>query len=360
MVCPMTTLASTRQGPAAPAALAARADADAARVLTAAAGASCAEAQPGCAVLPPASLTVRIVTLCAVLLPLLGLAAAIVLLSHTPFYWQHLMIFGIMYAATTLGIGVGFHRLFTHRSYETGGVMRLVWAVLGSMAVEGPLFTWVAVHRTHHRHTDAPGDPHSPHGHGDDDDHAAGVLPLLRGLWHAHVGWLFNAHPPELERQIPDLHKDPVARFVDRTFVVWVVLGLVIPAALGGIITRSWSGVLVGFLWGGLARVLVVHHITWSINSVCHLWGARPFATGDESRDNPVLGILALGEGWHNTHHAFPASARHGLAWWKLDVNYLVIRAMALLRLARNVRVPTAERIAAKRAGRGELGDEMG
>jgi stearoyl-CoA desaturase (Delta-9 desaturase) len=299
---------------------------------------------------PRASLGVRLVTLVAVLLPLAGLVMAIVLLWGVPFHWTYLAIFGTMYLLTALGIGVGYHRLFTHKSFETGPVMRFIWAVLGSMAVEGPVIRWVATHRKHHQHADMPGDPHSPHAYTHDDhEHAVGIGGLLKGIWHAHVGWLFMQTPPDLDRYVPDLLKDPVVRFVDRTFVLWLVLGLIIPAALGGILTGTWMGVLLGFLWGGLARVLLVHHVTWSINSVCHLWGTRPFKTRDESRDNPLFGILAFGEGWHNTHHAFPASARHGLAWWKLDINYLVIRAMAMLRLARNVRLPSPERIVERR-----------
>jgi stearoyl-CoA desaturase (Delta-9 desaturase) len=291
---------------------------------------------------PKAPLGVRLVTLVAVVLPLLGLAAAITLLWQTPFHWTYIAIFGGMYALTALGIGVGYHRLYTHRSFEAGATVRFIWAILGSMAVEGPLIKWVAVHRKHHQHTDVEGDPHSPHT---GSAAGSGVSAPLRGMWHAHVGWLFDKDPADQQRYAPDLLKDPVARFVSRTFVLWVVLGLLIPAAIGGIATASWWGALLGFLWGGLVRVLLVHHVTWSINSVCHLWGSRPFATGDESRDNPVFGILALGEGWHNTHHAFPTSARHGLAWWKLDINYLVIKAMALMHLVRNVRLPSAERI---------------
>ena len=232
--------------------------------------------------------------------------------------------------------------------------MRFVWAVLGSMAVERPLIRWVAVHRKHHQHADVTGDPHSPHWHA----HGAGeggsdIGGVLRGLWHAHVGWMFEEFSQDLPRYVPDLQRDPIAGFVSRTFALWAAVGMVVPAVMGGVLTGTWWGVLLGFLWGGLVRVLLVHHVTWSINSVCHLWGSRPFKTHDESRDNPILGILAFGEGWHNTHHAFPTSARHGLSWWKLDINYLVIRGMAILRLARNVRVPTPERIREQRRTQG-------
>lgn len=269
------------------------------------------------------------------------------MLWGAPFHGTYLALFGGMYLLTALGIGVGYHRLFTHASFETGPVIRLIWGVLGSMAIEGPLIRWVAVHRKHHQLADVPGDPHSPHLHTPDD--SGGLRAFFHGIWHAHIGWMFEEFSSDLPRYVPDLLKDPVIRFLDRTFAVWVVVGLAIPAILGGMFTGTWWGVLLGFLWGGLVRVLLVHHVTWSINSVCHLWGSRPFKTHDESRDNPVLGLLALGEGWHNTHHAFPTSARHGLAWWKLDINFLVIRAMELLHMARNVRVPDARRLAAKR-----------
>jgi stearoyl-CoA desaturase (delta-9 desaturase) len=254
-------------------------------------------------------------------------------------------LLGGMYTVTMLGVGVGYHRLFTHKSFETGPALRFALAVLGSMAVEGDVVKWAAMHRKHHQHTDVPGDPHSPHACESGDGRGR----VLRGMWHAHMGWFFEKDPPDLERYVPDLERDRVAIAVSRTFPVWVALGLVIPAALGGLLTGTWTGALLGFLWGGLARVLLVHHVTWSINSVCHLWGSRPFRTGDESRDNPFFGVLALGEGWHNTHHAFPTSARHGLSWWKLDINYLVIRVLELLRLASNVRRPSTERIVAQR-----------
>ena len=297
---------------------------------------------------PRASAGVRIATFIVVILPVLGLAAAVALLWGVAFDWVHLVLLGAMYVVTGVGIGVGYHRLYTHKSFDTGRAMALVWGVLGSMAVEGPLIKWVAVHRKHHQHSDDAADPHSPHAGCGTDGHPG----LLRGLWRSHVGWLFEKDAPDLARYVPDLQKDPVARFVDRTFLLWVGVGLLLPAMLGGLIAGSWTGALLGFLWGGLVRVLVVHHITWCINSVCHIWGAQPFESRDESRDNPVFGVLAFGEGWHNSHHAFPTSARHGLRWWQFDFNYLVIRAMESLRLARNVRVPSAERVAARRRSR--------
>jgi len=209
--------------------------------------------------------------------------------------------------------------------------------VLGSMAVQGSLLKWVALHRRHHAFSDRPGDPHSPHLHG------SGVLGLIRGLWHAHLGWVFQADPPDLPRYVKDLNRSPLLRMVSALFPVWVVLGLVIPAVLGGLLTMSWRGVWYGLAWGGLARIFLVHHVTWSVNSVCHFWGMRPYRNADQSRNNILFGILGLGEGWHNTHHAFPTSARHGLRWWQIDASYWLIRTLALLRLAWNVKLPSKQ-----------------
>ncbi len=277
----------------------------------------------------------RIITAIAVVVPFLGLVAAAFFLWGYGFSWTHLGLLLGMYVATGLGITVGFHRLFTHRSFETNKVVEFVLGVLGSMAMEAPVIQWAAQHRRHHQHSDKPGDPHSPHLHGH------GLWALVRGFWHAHLGWVFRADSPHLMRYVPDLVSDRATRVVSRLFPLWVAIGLVLPAVLGGLITLSWLGVLLGFLWGGLVRIFMVHHITWSINSWCHLWGARTFRNDDHSRNSFVFGVLAFGEGWHNNHHAFPTSARHGLRWWQLDTSYLVIRGLALLGLARNVRAPS-------------------
>jgi stearoyl-CoA desaturase (delta-9 desaturase) len=174
------------------------------------------------------------------------------------------------------------------------------------------------------------------------------VIGVLRGAWHAHVGWLFQPAAPGLSRYVGDLLADRLISRVSALFPLWVALGLVIPAALAGLITMSWTGALLGFIWGGLARVFIGHHVTWSINSVCHLWGTRPFRSHDESRNNAIFGILAMGEGWHNNHHAFPTSARHGLRWWEFDVSYLVIRVLEVCGLAWKVKVPTPAAIESK------------
>jgi stearoyl-CoA desaturase (delta-9 desaturase) len=281
------------------------------------------------------SLGGRLVTLAAIIVPLMGLVTGIIFLWGWGFYWVDLALLLGMYVLTALGITVGFHRLFTHRSFETNGVVKFILAVLGSMAVQASLFAWVAQHRVHHRHSDTPEDPHTPHHSG------GGVLGWLRGFWHAHIGWAFDPDRPDLARYSQDLRRSPGLRAASALFPLWVALGLLIPAAVGGLIGWTWMGAARGLVWGGLVRILLVHHVTWSVNSACHLWGLRPYKSGDESRDNVVFGILALGEGWHNSHHAFPTSARHGLGWWQIDISYGVIRALALAGLAWDIRLPS-------------------
>ncbi len=283
------------------------------------------------------SASLWVANLFAVVLPFVGLGAAVFFLWGWGFSWVELGLILGMYLLTALGITVGFHRLFTHRAFETYTVVQVILAVLGSMALQGSLLKWVALHRRHHAHSDQPGDPHSPHLHG------SGIRGLLRGLWHAHLGWIFQADPPDLSRYDKDLRHSQVLRVVSMLFLVWVALGLLIPATLGGLLAGSWRGFWYGLAWGGLARIFLVHHVTWSVNSVCHFWGMRPYRNSDQSRNNFLFGILALGEGWHNTHHAFPTSARHGLRWWQIDVSYWVIRTLALLHLAWNVKLPSKQ-----------------
>ncbi len=291
----------------------------------------------------PLPLLHRVVMLLAVLLPFAGLIVAIAVVWGRGFDWLDLGLLLAMFFATGFGVTIGFHRLFTHRSFATSRIMQATLAVLGSMAVEGSLLRWVATHRCHHHHSDSDEDPHSPHTHG------AGLLNMARGFLRAHVGWLFEPWNRDLERYIADLDGDRFIRVLSALFPVWVVLGLLIPGAVAGVITGSWLGALLGVLWGGLVRVFFVHHMTWSINSVCHIWGSRPFRSHDESRNNVFFGVLGFGEGWHNNHHAFPTSARHGLRWWELDMSYLIIRFMSIIGLVREVRVPSPDRIAAKR-----------
>jgi len=287
----------------------------------------------------------RAITLSVILLPLVGLIAAIVHAWGWGVGWTEIGLLIGMYIATGLGITVGFHRLFTHSSFRAGPVVTAIFGILGSMAFEGPLLRWVAYHRCHHQHSDHAADPHSPHHHG------TGAAGVLRGFFKAHVGWMLYRSPHEesINRYVKDLEKQKLVVWISKAFPLWSAISLLLPALIGGLISMSWTGALLGLLWGGLVRILVVHHITWSVNSVCHLWGSKPFESHDESRNNPIVGILAFGEGWHNNHHAFPTSARHGLAWWQLDVSYLVTRALEICGLVHDVRVPSPERIRSKR-----------
>jgi stearoyl-CoA desaturase (Delta-9 desaturase) len=257
------------------------------------------------------------------------------------------VVFAIMYLFTGLGVTVGFHRLFTHRSFKTSPALRGVFAVLGSAAIEGPVISWVSDHRKHHAFSDRQGDPHSPHV-----DHGVGWRGALRGLAHAHVGWLFiHTQRGSRERYAPDLLADPVVSFVDRTFFVWTVVGLAAAFGLGVAIGGSLRAGLTGLLWGGAVRMLVLHHMTYSINSLCHFFGRRDYATGDHSRNLMWLSLPTLGEAWHNNHHAFPTSASHGLSWRQPDISALVIRAMARLGLCWDVvKVPEERRLSKRYA----------
>jgi len=258
--------------------------------------------------------------------------------------WPDLVVLTLTYLLTGLGITVGFHRLFTHRSFKTSAPMRALLAVLGSAAVEGPVIEWVSNHRKHHRFSDQPGDPHSPHV-----DRASGWRGAFTGLFHAHVGWLFNDEPmADQERYAKDLLADPIVRFVDRTFLLWVLAGLAFPFGLGLALTGSLAGGLTGLLWGGAVRMFCLHHSTFSINSLCHFFGRRQFATSDQSRNLLWLALPTLGEAWHNNHHAFPTSARHGLRWWQLDPSAWLIAALERVGLVWDVVHITPERELAK------------
>ncbi len=293
---------------------------------------------------PRMSPLIRFINLMIIIIPFLGLGAAIYMLWPFGFGWPSLTLFLGMYLLSGLGITVGYHRLFTHKSFETGPIMTTLIGIAGSMAVEGPIIGWVADHRRHHQHSDQELDPHSPHTHG------GGVMNTLKGALHAHMGWLVaRGVKTDLEKYVPDLQNDKMVVWLSKTFPIWALLGLAIPTVLGGLITMTWTGALLGLAWGGFVRIFFVHHITWSINSMCHIWGTKTYDCGDESRNNAICGVLAFGEGWHNNHHAFPTSARHGLYWWQFDLSYILIRAMEVLGLARRIKVPSPERIASKK-----------
>ena len=287
-------------------------------------------------------------SLVGVIGPVIGLVVAMILSWGWGFSWLYAIMLAVGYLLTALGVTVGYHRYFTHKSFKTNAVVKAALAFLGSTAVEGPPTKWAAMHRCHHQHSDHDHDPHSPHHHG------GGVMGVVKGFFHAHVGWIFRGDPQGLEKYNPDLRADKVTLVMSKLWTLWAAMGFIVPAVLGawladGLATWSWTGFFLGFLWGGLVRLLVVHHITWSINSVCHLWGSRPFKSNDESRNNWFFGIFGLGEGWHNNHHAFPTSARHGLRWWEFDLSYLVIRGLGLMGLAYDIKVPDSRRQAAKR-----------
>jgi stearoyl-CoA desaturase (Delta-9 desaturase) len=273
------------------------------------------------------------VNLGAVVVPFAATVAAVALLWNSWVSPADLVIAAAMYLMTAVGITVGFHRLLTHRSFQTAKPLEYLFAALGSMAVQGPVIAWVADHRKHHAHTDEEGDPHSPHvGRGD------GVAGVLAGLWHAHTGWLLSTQGrADWKRYARDLCDDPGMRTINRRFVWLVLLGLALPALAGYLVSGTLAGVATGLLWGGLVRVFLVHHVTWSVNSVCHFLGSRRFDTDDRSTNVFWLALPSLGESWHHNHHAFPRSAVHGLRRWELDPSALIIATLEKLGLARNV-----------------------
>jgi stearoyl-CoA desaturase (delta-9 desaturase) len=255
-----------------------------------------------------------------------------------------LIVFGIVYFLTGFGITIGFHRLLTHRSFKTYPWLRGVFAALGSAAIEGPVISWVADHRKHHACSDREGDPHSPHvGHG------SGWKGALKGFFHAHLGWIFiHTERGNKQRFAPDLIEDPVVSYVNRTFFLWAVLGFVVAFGLGYAIGGDLAAGLTGLLWGGAVRVFLLHHVTYSINSLCHIFGRQPFKTKDESRNLAWLAVPTMGESWHNNHHAFPTSAVHGLGRWQFDLSAIVIAGLEKSGLIWDVvRIPP-ERQAAK------------
>ncbi len=276
-------------------------------------------------------------------LPFLGLPLAVWL------FWGHgvsvadLAIMASLYTLSGLGIAVGYHRLLTHRAFETYRGLRYMWAILGSLALEGSVIPWVAHHRKHHAFSDASGDPHSPHGYGD------GLRGALRGLAHAHLGWvLFGERQQDRERYLGDLKDDRGMNLISDLFPLFAVLTFLIPAGLGLLISGSWWGALTALVWGGLVRVFFLHHMTFSINSICHFTGRRRFLTGDQSRNVFWLALPSLGEAWHNNHHAFPTSAQHGLRRTEIDIAGLVIAGMERVGLAWNVVGVSPDRLQTK------------
>ena len=271
----------------------------------------------------------KIANVGAVIVPFLAFVTAIVLLWNSIVGPTDLALMAVMYVVAGLGVTIGFHRMLTHRSFRTSKPIEYLFAILGSLSVQGPVINWVADHRKHHAHTDEEGDPHSPHiGHGE------GVRGVLAGLFHAHVGWLITDQGQARRRKYAkDLMEDPGMRTIHKAFPLIVLAGLAIPTVLGWLLTGTWQGALTGLLWGGLVRVFLLHHVTWSINSICHFFGRRRFETDDESRNVFWLALPSFGEAWHHNHHAFPRSAVHGLGRFELDPSAWVITAMEKLGL---------------------------
>ncbi len=275
----------------------------------------------------------RRLVLFVTIVPFLGFAFAAWTLWGRGLSVVDAVIFGLTYAFTGLGVTVGFHRLFTHRSFKTTRSVRALLAIAGSMAIQGPVIKWVADHRRHHAFADQPGDPHSPHL-----EEGPGIGGVVKGLWHAHMGWFWDEEITELKRWAPDLMKETLLCRIDSLFPLWAALSFVGPAIGGLVITQSWSGAATAFLWGGLVRIFLLHHVTWSVNSICHFYGKRPHETTDHSTNNWPLALVSFGESWHNNHHAFPTSAVHGLEARQIDLTAGVIRGLEKVGLAWDVK----------------------
>ncbi|MGB7158118.1 MAG: fatty acid desaturase, partial [Tepidisphaeraceae bacterium] len=284
-----------------------------------------------------------------VLLPFIGLAIGFAWLFHQPAGLVDFFTCILMYAIAGFGITVGYHRMATHRAFTGHPIVRAFWMIAGSTGFQGPIISWVAVHRRHHQRSDMEGDPHSPHA----NEHGS----TLAGLWHAHTAWLIRPEPANLRRSVKDLAADPLTRFVDRTYLLWVILGALIPFAIGWLAKGTIGGAFATLVWGFFVRLAVMQHATWSVNSICHTFGYRSYRASDESRNNPLVAFFSLGEGWHNNHHAFPTSARHGIAWYEIDFSWIVIWWMRTLRIVREVRVPTESDLALRRRTSSEAGE---
>jgi stearoyl-CoA desaturase (delta-9 desaturase) len=295
---------------------------------------------------PPAGghgLAHQVTNLAAIVIPFAAFVLAAVMLWGRLVEWIDVAVLAVAYVTTCLGITVGFHRLLTHRSFQTYPAVRYALAVLGTLAVEGSVIKWVADHRKHHDFADEDGDPHSPHGAG------SGVRAALSGLWHAHIGWLFSSvGQADRRRYAADLLKDRGMRRIDAAEKPLILASLAIPFALGYLVKGSFTGALLTLMWGGLVRIFLLHHATFSINSICHFFGRRRFATEDRSTNVAWLSLATLGESWHNNHHAFPTSAFHGLRRWELDIGGLFIGALERVGLAWQVVRVSPERQRAK------------
>jgi stearoyl-CoA desaturase (delta-9 desaturase) len=279
----------------------------------------------------------KLILLALVWLPIIGVVSAIALLWNQWVNWVDLTLFLTMYTVCAFGITLGFHRMLTHKAFQAHPWVKTFFLISGSMAMQGPALHWAATHTQHHANSDDEGDPHSP----------------LKSLWHAHVGWILNDFKPDIQKYAGAMLKDPIIVFVHNTFWLWVFVGLAIPSLIGAgaaylMGQSAWFGALTGLIWGGFVRLFFNQHITWAVNSICHTFGSRQFETTDESRNNFLFGILAMGEGWHNNHHAFPRSARHGMSWKQPDPSAWAIWIMEKLGLIKDVVLISRKRIEAR------------
>jgi len=289
--------------------------------------------------------TDRRLALVVVLLPFIGTLAAIALaFNGLPPTVTSIVLFAVLYSATMLGVECGYHRLFAHRSFKTTKVIEALLAIFGSMAFQGPLIWWAATHRRHHQYSDTEGDAHSPHLFSTNEKPN-----LWRGFIHSHMGWLFSqesTRPAKWASNVKDLYREQFMYSLHMNYYYWLLLGLILPAFIGGMVDGGWQGALLGFLWGGMVRIFFVHHLFWSLNSFCHLVGHSAFpGVNDRSRNVLFLVLPTFGQGWHNNHHAFPASAKCGLAWWQIDITWWVIKTLSVLGLAWDLRRVTPEQI---------------
>ena len=278
-----------------------------------------------------------------IVVPFLAVLAAIPIAWGGWLSWTDVVITICFYWFTGHGITVGYHRYFTHKSFKPNRALKIVMAVAGSMAIQGPVVRWVADHRKHHKFSDRDGDPHSPWKYG------TSIGALWRGFWHAHMGWLFDEEQTPQRKYAPDLMKDRDIVWISKHFWVFVLLSLGLPPLIGGLVTWSWQGAATAFFWGSLVRVSLLHHVTWSVNSICHTIGDRPFVSRDKSANVWWLAIPSMGESWHNLHHADPTCARHGVLKGQLDTSARVIWAFEKAGWVNDVRWPVRERIDKKR-----------
>ena len=278
-----------------------------------------------------------------IVLPFLAVAAAVPIAWGGWLGWHDIVIMMVMYAVTGHGVTVGFHRFFTHKSFKPNRGVKIALGIAGSMAIQGPIVRWVADHRKHHKFSDRDGDPHSPWRYGNT------VPALIKGLFYAHMGWLFDTEQTSQRIYAPDLLKDRDIVRISKQFPTFVVISLAVPLLAGGLWTMSWQGALTAFFWGSLVRVGILHHVTWSINSICHAVGNRPFKSRDKSGNVWWLAIPSMGESWHNLHHSDPTCARHGVLRGQIDTSARIIWLMEKFGWISAVRWPVKERIDAKR-----------